>query len=425
MQRMQLHGRGGGTAQRAEAGAGLQMPDVAHPVVQAVAAGGVVQLVKEAPASITVRFTTGKRVLSVTAAGGAELPFVMLGDVKGDVDEGTVVLVWPGAKISSARFATTTSPIGEVMDSEKIKMVAIPVADDSKEEKARPSASSPSSASPSLASSSSSSAPRAVGEKGFKISTEGGMFPEGRIPVTGFENRATSEAHVAKHGDEFGVEDVGKYLAKAQLFAKEDNKGFCEAIIDNTIIRVDPPGMERRRVLIVAGKVLRTFYRHDPAFSSDPFTYAIYYTITKRMPLAELDPKILATLEENDVDVHAMEIEEIDRQLARGVPVETIHAATKAPMSLIDKRKRYARSPEAEMARAFGRSAESPASPALASAAADIDSDDDSEPRMETEEDIRETLQTAVDLGIELDERYLGVFHNKKALRKVLETLRR
>lgn len=44
---------------------------------------------------------------------------------------------------------------------------------------------------------------------------------------------------------------------------------------------------------------------------------------------------------------------------------------------------------------------------------------------METEEDIRETLQTAVELGIELEERYLEVFHNKKALRKVLETLRR
>jgi hypothetical protein len=167
------------------------------------------------------------------------------------------------------------------------------------------------------------------------------------LKFTSFETPDLGTAHLEKHGPEFGVETKAAYLKLAKEFAADGSKKYCEAIIDGTTIKVDPDvdldGEETRRVLITNNNLLRTFYVWDPAFSSDPFAYAIFYTIThnRKMSIRSLNPETMEMLEDEGVDLFAMEKEVIDHELQKGSDINTIERETLAPRWLIVERRTY------------------------------------------------------------------------------------
>jgi hypothetical protein len=63
--------------------------------------------------------------------------------------------------------------------------------------------------------------------------------------------------------------------------------------------------------------MIRTFYRWDPEFSSDPVAFAIYYTITHNMglQLSDIDANIVTRLRAAGHDLNAME-----QEVAQGGP---------------------------------------------------------------------------------------------------------
>lgn len=280
----------------------------------------VVQRVTEPPSGVTVVMEEGTgRVLTVTNNDTkGDIPFVVLGAYEGDFTEGTAVLTLAKNAVSGVRFASADTKASELGAMKKVKFTVTTVPkveglslEPTEEEET-------------------------VGFP-FAVSTKGGLLDE---RFTGFEvtpEGNQGDIHYEKHGAEFGASSKLEYIKKAKEFGEIGGKRFCEAILKNTLIRVDPEGMEQRRVFIANGKKIRTFYIWDPRFSSDPFAYAIYYTMTHnlKIPLLSVDPKILGALREAGVDVFAMEREVVRQLLEALVPIRDVQHQTLAPLAVI------------------------------------------------------------------------------------------
>jgi hypothetical protein len=281
--------------------------------------GGVIQCVTEPPGSIVVHIEAGtKRIVAVQNDTGGNIPFAVLGEHSGQYNEGTAVVTKSGSSVSSVRFARVDTKEDDLMSMPKVKFAMREVA-------ATPIIVEP--------------IEPPTANFTFAISRQGGLVRE---KFTGFENTHKGDqgtVHFEKHGAERGIEATSKldYINKAKAYGAEGGRAFCEAIVKNTLIRVDPEGTEIRKVLIANGKTIRTFYVWDPLFSSDPFAFAIYYTITSnlKIPLAKVDPVILQQLEEAGVNLEATERELIIDKLEKGDSIEDIHSETLAPIGLI------------------------------------------------------------------------------------------
>jgi hypothetical protein len=315
--------------------------------------GLAVQPMMAVPAKVVIQLV-GPKVVGVVDGTGRALPFA----VDGVVDVGGVVVSGGGKKPWGARFRRGENDYVKIAKVEAEEIVPL-------EEVAE------------------------VDYEALEIVVYNGILsdePPPPVTFTSFESNEKGQAHFEKHGAEVHAKSLANYLKMAKAFGAEKIDGLREAIIDRTVIRVDPETEEHVRVLIVNNRQLRTFYVWDPAFSSDPFVFAIYYTITssKGIPLRSLSPQTLAYLEEQDVDLFAMEIEEIDRQVLSGRKLSQIEAATLAPRELISKRRDVAR-----MERDLGKRSEGPH---LSTG-----------PSKElSEEELAELLKTARELGIDV-----------------------
>jgi hypothetical protein len=144
------------------------------------------------------------------------------------------------------------------------------------------------------------------------------------------------DVHYEKHGHEFGSTSKADYIKKAREFAADGSLEFLTLLIGNTFIKTDPVGTEQRRVLVLNGKLIRTFYVWDRVFT-DPFAYAVYYTLTSTLktPLRKLDKSILTVFTEEKIDLFGMELEVIAHGWASGKAPERIYRETLAPEGLI------------------------------------------------------------------------------------------
>lgn len=179
------------------------------------------------------------------------------------------------------------------------------------------------------------------------------------LKFSAFSDSAAASGHLAKHGHEVGADSLATYLRAARAFgdiAGEAGALLREATIGGTQIRVDPESARVVRVLIVNNRQARTFYVWDRAFSSDPFVYAIFYTITAnlRMSIRDLPAADLEIFDDQAVDLFAMESELIDRRLAEGRSIPAVAAETCAPLAVVSARRRNrgVHRMEAELARA-------------------------------------------------------------------------
>lgn len=154
------------------------------------------------------------------------------------------------------------------------------------------------------------------------------------------------EIHFEKHGSEFEAKNKGEYIRMAKAFGESDSPDYIEAIVNNTFIRTDPKGMENRRVFIANGKTIRTFYVWNPDFSSDPFGYAIYYTITSNLgiPLKKLDPLIANQLAEYGVNLQSVENDYVLKSLNKWKNPEQISNETKLSVEEVKLIERWANS---------------------------------------------------------------------------------
>jgi hypothetical protein len=165
------------------------------------------------------------------------------------------------------------------------------------------------------------------------------------LKFSAFANQSSSKGHLEKHGAEVDASSMASYLREARAFgdiAGDAGQHLREAWIDNTSIRVGSELEDSVPVLIVNNHQARTFYVWRPAFSSDPFEYAIFYTLTasRRMSIHDLSAENLAILEDQAVDLFAMEREVIDRRLAEGRTIDQVAAETLAPRALVAERRR-------------------------------------------------------------------------------------
>jgi hypothetical protein len=165
------------------------------------------------------------------------------------------------------------------------------------------------------------------------------------LKFSSFANQSSSKGHLEKHGAEVNAKRMADYLRAAREFGDlsgPDGEDLREAWIDNTSIRVGSELEASVPVLIVNNHQPRTFYVWDPAISSDPFAFAIFYTLTanRRMSIHDLSERNLAILEDQAVDLFAMERELIDRRLAEGRTIDQVAGETLAPRALVAERRR-------------------------------------------------------------------------------------
>jgi hypothetical protein len=307
------------------------------------------------PAKIVVYFETGSStVAKVENDKGATIGHVLAETHEGIVPEGYVVLMLAGRSVASARFATEAADITSLGPKAKIAAKNIEVKETAPPPKPEKKSTGPKDAAdsddeeapaPRMGLPAATLATPALATKTFKLTLKTGVGDSiVTEKFTGFEKGYADEAdqgqiHFEKHGDEFEAEDKASYIRMAKAFGESGAKFCLEAIIGNTIIKVDPDGMELRRVFIANAKKIRTFYVWDPDYSSDPFAYAIYYTITNNLgiPLAQVDPRIIALLDTNGVDLAEMEVEVITNLLRDGKSNADIRRETLAPMRLIER----------------------------------------------------------------------------------------
>jgi hypothetical protein len=242
-----------------------------------------------------VRVTTG------TGDASRDLTFHVLGtgqDLPATIAEGSAVVTVSGKKVSAVRFANDSVAGTEWAGLAKVKKFATVAYTAPPAATAAPS--------------------RATRSLDHQVSKTGGIVHES---FQGFEGQEAGDQHFAKHGHEFNAKDKPDYIRQAKAFGEQPGTGFCEARIANTLIRVDPPG-KTRRVFVAAGKKIRTYYKWSWEFASDPFAFAIYYTITHNMgiSLADLDPDVLDDFDAKGVDLRSMDAEVVLRTLPAVAP---------------------------------------------------------------------------------------------------------
>lgn len=268
----------------------------------------VVQRVTAAPAAVIVKVVDGNVTEVRNAADGQQITFALEAHAPATVPEGTA-LVTGTAKARAVRFATVDTAIGDVAQLTKVRI------------QATESVSTASSSSAPRAASASSTAPTyALGDSQVSISgaTQASLFGKG-MRLSAFEKSGSArdgdlvdqgQSHFNKHGKEFeGIDTKGKYISAARGFANAPgDSSQIEVQIKNTKIRYDPA---THTIVIANDKLIRTFYRWDPEFSSDPVAFAIYYTITHNMglKLSDVDAGVLARFRSAGHDLHAMERE--------------------------------------------------------------------------------------------------------------------
>ncbi len=154
------------------------------------------------------------------------------------------------------------------------------------------------------------------------------------------------DIHFDKHGKEFAAENKLNYIKQAREFGEGESTDSLEAMLGNTFIRVDPEGRQDRKVFVGNSRKIRTFYKWNPDYSSDPFGYAIYYTITHNMgrPIKDLDPEIGEQLKRFGVDLSAVENDYVLRALNQWKSPETISEETKLPVEEVELLERWAAS---------------------------------------------------------------------------------
>ena len=277
----------------------------------------VVQRVTEVPAAVIVKIVDGNVTEVRNAADEQPITFALEAHAPATVPEGTA-LVTGRAKTLAIRFATVDTAIGDLSSLTKVKIQST---------EAVSTASSSSSSSAPRASSASSAAPRyALTDSQVKISsaTQDPLFRKG-MGLTAFEKSGSArdnnlvdqgQIHFDKHGGEFeGIDTKSKYITAARDFANiNGHRSQIEVQIKNTRIRYDPA---KHLIVIANDKLIRTFYRWDPEFSSDPVAFAIYYTITHNMglQLSDIDANIVTRLRAAGHDLNAME-----QEVAQGGP---------------------------------------------------------------------------------------------------------
>lgn len=165
------------------------------------------------------------------------------------------------------------------------------------------------------------------------ISRAGGLS---NTRFQGFEVAAAGDGHFAKHGAEFNAPDKAAYIRKAKAYG-EANGEYLEAMIGNTFIRVDPDVAKNRRVFVANGAKIRTFYVWNPAFSADPFAYAIYYTITHnlRIPITGVEPATHKLLQAQGVDLVETQVDYIIKSFLAQKSVAEICSETLAPQEYV------------------------------------------------------------------------------------------
>ena len=295
------------------------------------------------PSKITVYVEKGSgKIVKVEKNEGEEIGFVFadISDDEALVPEGSVVFL-DGKTVVNARFATDATNVRDLGLMKKIlpKNIEVKEIEGATEvEEIAPGKEE--------VGTEETFDPRLKAE-GVKLKGSGAKslisekFSGFEITFDKEENKSVNQGdiHFKKHGKEVGAETKSQYLKMAKVFGEMGGVESLEAILGNTLIKVDPPGLETRRVFIANAKKMRTFYVWDPLYSSDPFAYAIYYTITHNMkiPLRAVDPKILELFIENNVDLFSMEEEVVAGLLKKDKSKESVASETLAPMDLINR----------------------------------------------------------------------------------------
>jgi len=291
--------------------------------------GSIVQRRTDPPSEIVVKIgkSSGK-VTSVTDGSGKSLPFDTRYPPTDPIAEGTVLLWVVKGQVKKASFATDPTKVADFGGMPKIAKVKVEESADSPTVPVVVPISTPKPSTRSFEVSFGTKQQALVSPKptGFEITRD----EDTDVVVN------QGDVHYEKHGEEFGSTSKADYIKKAREFAADGSQEFLTVLVGKTFIKTDPVGTEKRRVLVLNGKLIRTFYVWDRVFT-DPFAYAVYYTLTSTLktPLRKLDKSIQTVFTEQKVDLFGMEIEVIAHGWASGKASERIYRETLAPEGLI------------------------------------------------------------------------------------------
>jgi hypothetical protein len=212
-----------------------------------------------APSEVIVHVSKDAQLIDVVA-GGHSIPFMLATSIPKTIPEGSaVVSITRIGKVQYVRFAEQNTADDQLPSMPKVPFKQVE------------------------AQAQQTYVPKGASLSRFKVSATGGLFAQDPVSYQGFD-AGSGDVHVQKHGSEFdlGKEDKSAYIQLAKEFGEAEGS-YREALIGNTRIRVEfPYARDVTRVFVANGGKIRTFYRWNAEYS-DPFAFAIWYTLNHNL----------------------------------------------------------------------------------------------------------------------------------------------